>query len=75
MNKANSLQQLRNSTTNSADHQTPKMDKQLDIRFDRVERALSTLVDSIAKYNPSIPSAQDLVAADAELGKGLEERT
>ena len=51
------------------------MDKQLDIRFDRVERALSTLVDSIAKYNPSIPSAQDLVAADAELGKGLEERT
>ena len=51
------------------------MDKQLDVRFDRVEKALGTLVDSIAKYNPSIHYAQDLIAADAELGKGLEERT
>lgn len=51
------------------------MDKKLDVRFDRVEKALGTLVDSIAKYNPSIHYAQDLVAADAELGKGLEERT
>ncbi|RYP93697.1 hypothetical protein DL770_000228 [Monosporascus sp. CRB-9-2] len=49
------------------------MDKQLDIRFDRVEKALGTLVDSIAKYNPSTHSAHDFVAADAELGKGLEE--
>ncbi len=51
------------------------MDKQLDIRFDRVEKALGTLVDSIAKYNPSTQSAHDFVAADAELCKGLEECT
>ncbi|KAK7750821.1 hypothetical protein SLS62_007220 [Diatrype stigma] len=49
------------------------MDKQLDTRFDRVERALGTLADSIAKYNPSTHSAREFVAADAELSKGLEE--
>lgn len=50
------------------------MDKQLDTRFDRVEKALGTLADSIAKYNPSTHSAREFVAADAELSKGLEER-
>ena len=49
------------------------MDKYLDSRFDRVEKALATLIDSIAKYNPSERLAQDLVAADRELAHGLKQ--
>ncbi|OTA56004.1 hypothetical protein K449DRAFT_468573 [Hypoxylon sp. EC38] len=48
------------------------MDKQLDICFDRVEKALGTLVDSIAKYHPSVAQVNDLGLADIELNKGLE---
>jgi len=50
------------------------MDKQIDARFDRVEKALGSLTDSIAKYNPSIAQAHDYIAADDELHKGLQER-
>ncbi|KAI1759787.1 hypothetical protein GGR53DRAFT_471005 [Hypoxylon sp. FL1150] len=49
------------------------MDKQIDTCFDRVEKALGTLVDSIAKYNPSVAQVNDLGLADAELNKGLED--
>ncbi|KAI2466782.1 hypothetical protein F4781DRAFT_335152 [Annulohypoxylon bovei var. microspora] len=49
------------------------MDKQLDICFDRVEKALSTLVDSISKYHPSVNQVNDLGLADIELNKGLED--
>ncbi|KAI1433155.1 vitamin-D-receptor interacting mediator subunit 4-domain-containing protein [Xylaria sp. CBS 124048] len=49
------------------------MDKQLDVCFDRVEKALGTLIDSIAKYNPSASQVQDLGNADAELTKGLQD--
>ncbi|KAI0128124.1 hypothetical protein F4776DRAFT_629338 [Hypoxylon sp. NC0597] len=48
------------------------MDKQLDVCFDRVEKALGTLVDSIAKYHPSVAQVNDLGRADIELNKGLE---
>ncbi|KAI4866102.1 hypothetical protein F4820DRAFT_269709 [Hypoxylon rubiginosum] len=48
------------------------MDKQLDTCFDRVEKALGTLVDSIAKYHPSVAQVNDLGLADVELNKGLE---
>ncbi|OAA66547.1 mediator of RNA polymerase 2 transcription subunit 4 [Niveomyces insectorum RCEF 264] len=48
------------------------MDKYIDARFDRVEKALTTLIDSIAKYNPSTALAEDLLAADKELSQGLE---
>lgn len=48
------------------------MDKFIDARFDRVEKALATLIDSIAKYNPSPALAEDLLAADRELNSGLE---
>lgn len=48
------------------------MDKFIDARFDRVEKALTTLIDSIAKYNPSPALAEDLLAADRELNSGLE---
>ncbi|KAI0477975.1 vitamin-D-receptor interacting mediator subunit 4-domain-containing protein [Xylaria cf. heliscus] len=49
------------------------MNKQLDARFDRVEKALGTLIDSIAKYNPSLTQVQELGDADAELSRGLED--
>ncbi|KAI2624764.1 vitamin-D-receptor interacting mediator subunit 4-domain-containing protein [Xylaria nigripes] len=49
------------------------MDKQLDVCFDRVEKALGTLIDSIAKYNPSTHQVQELGNADAELTKGLQD--
>ena len=50
------------------------MDTILLAQLDRVETALNNLVDSITSYNPSIAAAHDLVAADDELGKGLELR-
>jgi hypothetical protein len=49
------------------------MDAYIDARFERVERALTTLIDSIAKYNPSAAQAHDLTVADTELGAGLEQ--
>ncbi|KAF1916239.1 mediator complex, subunit Med4 [Ampelomyces quisqualis] len=45
----------------------------LSAQFDRVDKALSTLVDSIAAYNPSPQAALDLVAADGELSQGLDQ--
>ena len=43
-------------------------------QLDRVEAALNTLVDSITSYNPSVPAAIDLLSADDELTRGLEQR-
>jgi hypothetical protein len=51
------------------------MEDILSAHFDRIEKALSTLVDSIAAYNPSPQAAIDLVAADDELSQGLDQRT
>lgn len=51
------------------------MDEVLHMQFERVEAALATLVDSIATYNPSPQAALDLVTADDELAKGLDQRT
>jgi hypothetical protein len=50
------------------------MDDVLQAQFDRVEQALGTLVDSIASYNPNPQAAIDLVAADDELSRGLDQR-
>lgn len=50
------------------------MDALLDKHFQRVETALNTLIDSIASYNPSQQAVVDLVAADDELSRGLEQR-
>jgi len=50
------------------------MDQLLTTQFDRVDKALSTLVDSIAAYNPSPQAAIDLVSADDELSHGLDQR-
>ncbi|KAI8938272.1 hypothetical protein NX059_005931 [Plenodomus lindquistii] len=49
------------------------MDEVLTAQFDRVEKALSTLVDSIAAYNPSPQAAVELVAADDDLSHGLDQ--
>jgi hypothetical protein len=50
------------------------MDRVIDSRFERVENALAKLISSISTYNPSPAFATDLVAADAELSHGLEQR-
>jgi hypothetical protein len=50
------------------------MDAVLQSQFERVEAAMSALVDSIATFNPSPQAALDLVAADDELSNGLEQR-
>ncbi|KAL9599426.1 MAG: hypothetical protein Q9219_003863 [cf. Caloplaca sp. 3 TL-2023] len=42
-------------------------------QLDRVEAALNTLVSSIESYNPSVPAAIDLLAADFELQKGVKQ--
>ncbi|KAI1006067.1 hypothetical protein K3495_g2149 [Podosphaera aphanis] len=47
----------------------------MESHFKRVEVALANLVDSIAKYNPNPTLAHDLLTADAELSKGLEQLT
>ncbi|KAF2008460.1 hypothetical protein BU24DRAFT_97049 [Aaosphaeria arxii CBS 175.79] len=49
------------------------MDAVLQSHFARVESALSTLVESIATYNPSTQAALDLVAADDDLSEGLDQ--
>jgi ubiquitin carboxyl-terminal hydrolase 5/13 len=51
------------------------MDNVLNEQFGRVEKALTTLVDSIAAYNPATQGAIDLVAADEQLSEGLDQRT
>ena len=49
------------------------MDRQIDSRFERVERSLAALIESISKYNPSTAHAAELVTAEEELAKGLED--
>ncbi|KAG5928416.1 hypothetical protein E4U42_000712 [Claviceps africana] len=48
------------------------MDKYIDARFERLEKALSNLIDSVTKYHPSVVHAEELKGADIELSKGLE---
>ncbi|KAE9363912.1 hypothetical protein N431DRAFT_422977 [Stipitochalara longipes BDJ] len=49
------------------------MNEIIDKRFERVEKALATLITSISTYNPAPALANDLVLADAELSQGLEQ--
>lgn len=44
-------------------------------RFQRLETALNSLVESVAAYNPSVSAADALVAADQDLDESLEQRT
>ncbi|KAL8673635.1 MAG: hypothetical protein Q9168_001941 [Polycauliona sp. 1 TL-2023] len=41
-------------------------------QLDRVDTALTALITSIDSYNPSVPAAVDLLAADDELQKGVK---
>lgn len=50
------------------------MDTILQKQLDRLEIALTKLLDSITTYNPSLPAAHDLLVAEEELSKGLEQR-
>lgn len=49
------------------------MDACIDGRFERLEKALSNLIDSVTKYHPSILQAEELKAADEHLSRGLEQ--
>ncbi|KAI5463725.1 vitamin-D-receptor interacting mediator subunit 4-domain-containing protein [Mariannaea sp. PMI_226] len=49
------------------------MDKYIDGRFERLEKALSGLIDSVTKYHPSASLGVELEIADHELSKGLDE--
>jgi hypothetical protein len=49
------------------------MDKYIDARFERVEKALATLIDSITKYNPSSVHANNLVDANKDLSEVMVE--
>ena len=49
------------------------MNSVLQAQLDRVETALSTLIDSITSYNPSIPAVHELLAADDALIEGLDQ--
>lgn len=48
------------------------MDEIIDKRFERVEKALATLITSISTYNPAPALANDLLSADTELSQGLD---
>lgn len=50
------------------------MNATIDAVFVRVETAFTTLVDSIAAYNPSLQAAGDLIAADDDLARGMDQR-
>ena len=45
----------------------------LQSQLDRIETALATFTESIATYNPSIPSAQALLSADSDLQQSLQD--
>lgn len=42
-------------------------------RLDRVETALNNLIDSIASYVPSTTAASDLLEADDDLNKSVDQ--
>lgn len=49
------------------------MDTLLQAQLTRIETALNTLIESITKYNPSIPAATTLLSADDDLNRGLRQ--
>lgn len=46
----------------------------IQTRYQRVEKALDALIESITAYNPSQSAADELVAADEAVNQGLEDR-
>ena len=68
------FRKLRSSAAGENDRPSIAMLSILQTRYQRVEKALDTLLDSITAYNPSITAAEELVAADDAISEGLEER-
>ena len=50
------------------------MNSIIQSQLDRVDNALNALIASIESYNPSVPAAIDLLAADDELQRGVKLR-
>lgn len=50
------------------------MDALIYGKLDGVETALSTLIDSITSYNPSVAAATGLLNADDELDSAVKQR-
>ncbi|KAL8750287.1 MAG: hypothetical protein Q9199_007171 [Rusavskia elegans] len=48
------------------------MNSMIQSQLDRVDTALNALIASIESYNPSVPAAFDLLAADDELQRGVK---
>ncbi|KAI4108964.1 MAG: hypothetical protein LQ339_002083 [Xanthoria mediterranea] len=48
------------------------MNSIIQSQLDRVDNALNALIASIESYNPSVPAAIDLLAADDELQRGVK---
>ncbi|KAK4155848.1 vitamin-D-receptor interacting mediator subunit 4-domain-containing protein [Chaetomidium leptoderma] len=48
------------------------MDKDMDGRFERLEKGIDNMVNALVKNNPSDKVAEDLLAAEAELSRGLK---
>ncbi|MCJ1398058.1 hypothetical protein MMC11_001255 [Xylographa trunciseda] len=51
------------------------MNSIIQLQLDRIEDSLTTLIESITSYNPSIPAAHELLAADDALTDGLDQLT
>jgi hypothetical protein len=49
------------------------METILEERFHALETALNALIESITTYNPSIPAALNLIAADDTLSESLNQ--
>ncbi|KAL8964436.1 MAG: hypothetical protein Q9183_004446, partial [Haloplaca sp. 2 TL-2023] len=49
------------------------MNSVIQTQLDRIDTALNALVSSIESYNPSLPAAVDLLAADGELQEGVRQ--
>lgn len=46
----------------------------IQTRYDRLEKALTALLDTIISYNPSLNAADELVDADDSVNEALDER-
>ncbi|KAH6659092.1 vitamin-D-receptor interacting mediator subunit 4-domain-containing protein [Truncatella angustata] len=49
------------------------MDAHMTARFERVEKALATLIDSISRYNPTLAQGSELITAEQELSRGFDQ--
>lgn len=61
--------------TSSVDPKHDKMLSQFQSSYERVEKSLERLTESIAAYNPSASAADELVAADNVVNENLEQCT